>query len=175
MFSWTSRNDRASRSLRNHFWLIVNLRVRYECLCSIGMFSWRCYAQETQHAAKTPNLSVLQLAVERKRTSAQSRYIKGTEKEFLFRHNETPLFRYAPISLPIRGSLGDSYFCTYFISCLFYFQCYCLLFISYLSPTDTPRDPNRHAHSLREIIIYCLPKSLLVVWISETKLDEFYH
>ena len=54
MFTWTSRNSRACRSKRlknlwNHFWQIVNLRVCHVNLCSVGMFSWRCYKQETQY------------------------------------------------------------------------------------------------------------------------------
>ena len=77
--------------------------------------------------------------------SVQSRYVKGTEVEFLFLHQEVSLFRHAPISLPVRGPPEDCYFCSYSILCLFHFLFYCFCFVlfcfSYLIPSDVNFEP----------------------------------
>ena len=57
------------------------------CVCSVGMLSWHCYKQETQHAAKARSQSkhnVFQLAAKRKRHVRSAKYVKRTQKEFLF-------------------------------------------------------------------------------------------
>ena len=92
MFSWTFRNNRAywsrrSKNLRNHFSQTVNLRVRHVYLYSVGMFCWCCYKQEIQYTAKASGLNKHMCSdwlSREKGVSAKSRYVNGTEEEFLF-------------------------------------------------------------------------------------------
>ena len=95
---------------------IVNLRVRHVCLCSVDMFSWRSYERETQGAVRPEALADTCAPTdcrEKKETYAQSKYIKGLEKNFLFGANKPLFFRHERIALSVRGLLGDCYFCIY--------------------------------------------------------------
>ena len=87
-------------------------------LCLAGMLSWHCY----EH--------MLQMAVERKRHVCSVKVCQGNWERVLLWHQEAPRFRHVPISLPVRGPLGNCYFGIYVLFHVYFifiviFLCYC--------------------------------------------------
>ena len=56
---------------------------------------------------------------------------QGNWGRISFWHQETHLFIHMRIVFPVRGSPGNCYFCIYFISCLFHFDFFMLLYFFY--------------------------------------------
>ena len=98
----------------------MNLRVCHVCVqlaCSADTATSR-----KQCAAKASGLSkhLLLLATERKRSICSFEVCQGKSRSISLWHQKAPLFRHAPVSLPVRGLLEDSYFLSIyflFISC----------------------------------------------------------
>ena len=97
------------------------------------MFSWRCFEKETSHTARTEALTDT-CAPERKRSSQLDsvEVCQGNWEKFSLWGQEAPLFRYAQIVLPVRGPLGDYYFCIYLFYHVFVLSFQLIVFFKFL-------------------------------------------
>ena len=115
------------------------MKVRHVCLWPVGMFSWRCYEQDTQHAARPEALVDIYAPTgcrEKKETSAQSRLCQV----FLF-GARTPIFQAcvgcASCQRPPEELLFLNLFILFRVCLIFVFIFYVVgCFISYLIPTN---------------------------------------
>ena len=105
--------------------IFVKLGIRGSAILTV--FCWRCYEQETQRSAKVRSVSKYVCYYWQPREKGMSvllRYIRGTEKEFLFGTSK-PFFldmhRFHFLSEASRKIV--IYFFIYSISCLFFFFC----------------------------------------------------
>ena len=122
----------------------MNLKVHHVWLCSISIFSWCCYKQDTTHLLRPLTFANTHAPTgsqekKEKATSIQARYVKGTEEEFLFGVRKPSFSGIHKIVLSCQWLPGRLLFCYlfYFMFFLFlsYFLCYWVLFFSYLIPT----------------------------------------
>ena len=112
--------------------------AHHACLCSVGMFSWRRYKQETQHAAKTSSLRKHAFSNWLSREKGHVLSVEVCQRNWgcvSFWHQEAHLFRYARIALSVRGPLGNCYFSIHLFYFVFIFFMLLFFLISYSIPT----------------------------------------
>ena len=118
----------------------MNLRVCYVCLCSVGIFSWCGYEQETQHAAEPEALADTYAPTgcreKKKEGCLFSRVMSRELRKSFFWRQEAYLFRHALITLPVRAPPAEKLLFFYsFVLFPVYFIFYVIgFFISYLIP-----------------------------------------
>ena len=122
--------------LRNHLVQIISLRVRHVSVFNgyVKEEAATCRRHNAQLSSRALASTCFVLTTKRKRCVRLSQDGKRLWTRIPLWHQEDPLFKHAQIWLPVRGLLGNWYFCIH----LFHFFMLLSFSFSYLIPTPPP-------------------------------------